>query len=158
MDLKEIYEALAKVEGGDKLIEGVKFEIGKLRDESAAHRTAKAGAEAKLSELQAKVDELELKDKGDQTKAQTLKQQVEALTKRINESEKARQEAEQKRIKSEINSRTIEALTTLNAIEPKDLARLMQDNVVVNEDGSYSYKMGKEVTTIEDGAKDFLNM
>lgn len=153
MTLAELYTALAAMENGSELVKTVKAEIAKVNSEAAGYRTGKNQAEAKIEELTAKVDELTAKGTGDQSEVAKLKAQLDTFAKKYEAAENARKEEAAKRIKSDIFTKTVAALTKGNAANPQEIAKILTQNVKVGEDGSYHFNGEDGVeSSIEDGA------
>lgn len=164
MELKEVFEALKDIENGSALEKTIKDELAKANSEAAKFRTAKNTAEAKAAELESKAVELEskvgeltAKGAGSQTAAEKMQKQLDALTKKYEEAENARKTEQSKRIQSDILSKTVEALAKGNAANPREIAKIITNNVKVAEDGTYSF-VGADGTegSIDDGAAGWL--
>lgn len=158
MTLAELYTALEAVENGPELVKTVKAEIAKVNSEAAGYRTGKNQAEARIEELTAKVDELTAKGTGDQSQVAKLQTQVDALTKKYEAAEQARKDELNKRIHSDIQQQTIAALTKGNAANPQEIAKILTQNIQVDEnDGSYRFTDADGTThSIEEGTASWL--
>lgn len=157
MTLAELYAALGAQENGADLVSAVKAEIARVNSEAAGYRTGKNQAETKLAEMEARIQELTEKGTGDQDNVRKLQTQLDALVKKYEAAENARKVEQQKRIKADILTQTVAALTKGNAANPQELAKILVQSVTVNEDGSYHF-MNADGTegTIEDGAAGWL--
>ncbi len=185
MDLKDVYAKLEGIEGGADLITAIKAEVQKINGEAAKSRTEgkafaeKAEAVTKkmtkvLSALELEDgDDLEekvsavkstldgLKSKGGKPDEVLLKfgkmeKEVKSLQEKL-QAATASQEAERaKRMLTLKQSLAIDALTKGNAANPKEMARLILDNIGGDDDSALTYKNGDKEMSIEDGVAEWL--
>lgn len=185
MELKDVYAKLEGIEGGADLITAIKSEFQKINSEAAKNRTeSKSAAEkAELTDkrLQTVLKALDLEDDEsveekigtvkatlDGIKAKggkpdeilqkfgkmekdmkTLQEQLQAAT--------TAQEAERaKRVMTVKQSLAIDALTKGNAANPKEMAKLILENIVGDDDNALVYKNGDKDMTIEEGTAEWL--
>lgn len=179
MELKDVYTALEKVENGAELITAIKAEINTLNNEAKKHRIAGEQSTTKLKSI---LDAVGLTDgedvvekakgmkatldqfaqggkKPDEVAKQitTLTKQVETVTTQLADMTKQADEQRAKYIASQKMAKAVEALTKGNAAAPKDMAKLLLDNIKVNDDDSLAYTGadGKDVS-VEDGVNSWL--
>ena len=159
MELKDVYTALEKVENGAELITAIKAEINTLNNEAKKNRIAGEQNATKLKNVLEAVgladgDDVVEKAKG--MKA-TLTKQVETVTTQLADMTKQADEQKAKYIASQKMAKAVEALTKGNAAAPKDMAKLLLDNIKVNDDDSLAYTGadGKDVS-VEDGVNSWL--
>lgn len=179
MELKDVYTALEKVENGAELITAIKAEINTLNNEAKKHRIAGEQSTTKLKSILDAVgladgDDVVEKAKGmkatldqfaqggkkpDEVAKQitTLTKQVETVTTQLADMTKQADEQKAKYIASQKMAKAVEALTKGNAAAPKDMAKLLLDNIKVNDDDSLAYTGadGKDVS-VEDGVNSWL--
>lgn len=178
MELKDIYANLEKVENGAEIIAAVKAEIAALNNEAKKHRMANDAASAKNKAI---LEALGLEDSDDVAdKARELKstldgfaqdgktpndvaKQIAQLNKdfanlkgKYAEMEKTAQAEKTKRFDAMKTNALIDALTKGNAAAPKDMARLIADKLVINEDETISYVDGDNNMSVDDGVKGWL--
>lgn len=179
MELKDVYTALEKVENGAELITAIKAEINTLNNEAKKNRIAGEQNATKLKNVLEAVgladgDDVVEKAKGmkatldqfaqggkkpDEVAKQitTLTKQVETVTTQLADMTKQADEQRAKYIASQKMAKAVEALTKGNAAAPKDMAKLLLDNIKVNDDDSLAYTGadGKDVS-VEDGVNSWL--
>ena len=179
MELKDVYAALEKVENGAELITAIKAEINTLNNEAKKNRIAGEQNATKLKNVLEAVgladgEDVVEKAKGmkatldqfaqggkkpDEVAKQitTLTKQVETVTTQLADMTKQADEQRAKYIASQKMAKAVEALTKGNAAAPKDMAKLLLDNIKVNDDDSLAYTGadGKDVS-VEDGVNSWL--
>ena len=178
MEIKDIYAALEKVENGAEMIAAIKAEITSANNEAKKHRQAGDTISAKNKAI---LEALGLEDGDDVAeKARELKstldgfaqdgktpsdvaKQIAKLTKEIAtingkyaEMEKTAQAEKAKRFDAMKANALIDALTKGNAAAPKDMAKLLVDKLVVNDDETIGYIDGDNQISIDDGVKSWL--
>ena len=179
MELKQVYEALEKLENGAELITAIKTELGKVNAEAKGHReksdkvTARTKAilenlgledtedvAEKAKELKATLDSFSQGGKAPSEVAKQitdLTKQVATVTKQLTEMTKTAETEKAKRFEATKQNALIDALTKGKAAAPKDMAALVANNVFFNEKEELMYKKGEDVLSIEDGVKDWLD-
>lgn len=179
MELKEVYTALEKVENGAELITAIKAEVNKLNNEAKRHREAGEQSGKKLKDVLEAIGiadddksiekAKELKGtldtfaqggkKPDEVAKQisTLTKQVETVTQQLADMTKTATEEKAKRLNGMKNQKAVELLTKGNAASPAQMAKLLEDSIVIKDDESLAYKdaEGKEIS-LEDGVKGWL--
>lgn len=161
MTLKEIYEKLEKMEGGEALRDVLKEEVSKLNEEAKTQREGKESAEAKVQEVSQALEDLKKAKEGEGNKSKTqiekMQEQLDKITTQLDEANKAATAEKEKRQQADILAQTVSALTKENARDPQEFAKLLVGGVTVNDDGTYSMKdkEGKSIS-IEDGTKGWL--
>lgn len=183
MELKEVFEKLAGMDGGAELESAIKAEVTKLRGEAAAARTKSNDVVKELKEkYQSIIETLGLQDddqaadnvkkmketldglsKSGQKPDEVLKQmsslskQVETVTKQLADMTKAAETEKTKRIEASKTSKAISALTAGNAANPEAIAKIIMENISVKDDGeTLIFKNGEEELSIEDGTSSWL--
>jgi hypothetical protein len=179
MDIKEIYAKLETVENGAEMIAAIKAEFATLNNEAKKHRQSSDTITAKNKAI---LEALGLEDSDDVAeKAKELKstldsfaqdgktpsdvaKQIAKLTKDIAtingkyaEMEKTAQAEKAKRFDAMKNNALIDQLTKGNAAAPKDMAKLIADKLVVNDDETISFVDGENTMSVEDGVKGWLS-
>lgn len=179
MEMKQVYEALEKVENGADLITAIKGEINTLNNEAKKHRTAGEQSAAKLKNILEAVglaDGDDVVDKAKGLKA-TLDQfaqggkkpdevakqitdltaQVAKVTKQLGDMTKTAADEKAKRLDGMKMAKAVELLTKGNAASPQNMAKLLESNIVVKDDESLAYTGadGKEIS-LEDGVNSWL--
>lgn len=179
MDIKEVYTALEKVENGAELITAIKAEINTLNNEAKKNRIAGEQNATKLKNVLEAVglaDGEDVVEKAKSMKAtldqfaqggknpdevakqiSTLTKQVETVTTQLADMTKQAEAEKAKYVASQKMAKAVELLTKGNAAAPKDMAKLLLDNIKVNDDDSLAYTGadGKDVS-IEDGVNGWL--
>lgn len=178
MDIKEVYANLEKVDNGTEMITAIKAEVAALSNEAKKHRQTGDTITAKNKAI---LEALGLEDSDDVAeKAKELKatldsfaqdgktpsdvaRQIAKLTKDIAtingkyaEMEKTAQAEKAKRLDAMKMNALIDALTKGNAAAPKDMARLIADKLVVNDDETINYVDGENNMSVDDGVKGWL--
>ena len=178
MEIKDIFAALEKVENGAEMIAAIKAEIASVNNEAKKHRQVSDTISAKNKAI---LEALGLEDGDDVAeKARELKstldgfaqdgktpsdvaKQIAKLTKEIAtingkyaEMEKTAQAEKVKRFDTMKTNALIDQLTKGNAAAPKDMARLIADKLVVNDDETISFVDGESTMSVEDGVKGWL--
>ena len=178
MEIKDIYTNLEKVENGAEMIAAIKAEIASANNEAKKHRQSQESLTAKNKAI---LEALGLEDGDDVAeKARELKstldgfaqdgktpsdvaKQIAKLTKDIAtingkyaEMEKTAQAEKAKRFDAMKTNALIDALTKGNAAAPKDMARLIADKLVVNDDETISFVDGENSMSVDDGVKCWL--
>ena len=144
MDLKEVYDKLEKADAVAKkltsVLSALELEDGDdLDDKVGAVKSTLDGIKAKGG----KPDEVLLKFGQMEKTVKTLEGKLQAAT--------AAQEAERaKRLTTVKQSLLIDALTKGNAASPKDMARLLLDNVSGEDDTALVFKNGDNEVSIEE--------
>lgn len=185
MELKDVFAKLEGVDGGADLITAIKTEIQKINGEAAKNRTegkaAAEKAEAVAKKMTAVLSALEIEDGEDlEDKVSAVKATLDGIKakggkpdevlqkfgkmekemKTLQEQLKAAttaQEAERaKRMVTVKQSLAIDALTKGNAANPKEMAKLIMDNIGGEDDGSLVYKNGDKEMSIEEGTVEWL--
>lgn len=179
MELKNVYEALEKVENGAEMITAIKTEITKLNGEAKAHREKGDRSAArtksileslgledtdeaidKAKELKATLDSF---SQGGKAPSEVHKQitdltkQVATFSKKLEEMTKTAETEKAKRFEATKQNALIDALTKGKAAAPKDMAALVAGNVFFNEKEEPMYKKGEDILSVEDGVKDWLS-
>ena len=179
MEIKQVYEALEKVENGAELITAIKTELSKVNAEAKGHREKSDKAAAKTKAI---LENLGLEDTEDVAeKAKALKatldsfaqsgkapsevakqitdltKQVATVTKQLTEMTKTAETEKAKRFEATKQNALIDALTKGKAAAPKDMAALVAGNVFFNEKEEPMYKKGEDILSVEDGVKDWLS-
>ncbi len=185
MDLKEVYEKLEKVENGADLITAIKTEVAKVNGEPAKHRnenkanTDKLTAttqklstvltalgledgeelEEKVGTVKATLDGIKAKcGKPDEILLKFIKMQkdMKSMEAKLQEATAAQEAERAKRLTTVKNSLAIDALTKGNAANPKEMAKLIMENITGEEDNALVYKAGDKEISIEEGAAAWL--
>lgn len=179
MDMKQVYEALEKIENGADLVTAIKGEINALNNEAKKHRTAGEQSAAKLKNILEAVglaDGDDVVDKAKGLKA-TLDQfaqsgkkpdevakqitdltaQVAKITKQLKDETQKAADEKAKRLDGLKMSKAVELLTKGNAASPQNMAKLLESNIIVKDDESlvYTGADGKEIS-LEDGVNGWL--
>lgn len=179
MEMKQVYEALEKMENGAELITAIKSEINVLNNEAKRHRTAGEQSATKLKNVLeaaglADGDDVVDKVKGlkatldqfaqggkkpDEVAKQItdLTSQVSKVTKQLDDMTKTAEAEKTKRLNGMKVSKAVELLTKGNAASPQNMAKLLEGNIIVKEDESLAYTGadGKELS-LEDGVNSWL--
>ena len=174
MEMKQVYEALEKMENGAELITAIKSEINVLNNEAKRHRTAGEQSATKLKNVLeaaglADGDDVVDKVKGlkatldqfaqggkkpDEVAKQItdLTSQVSKVTKQLDDMTKTAEAEKSKRLNGMKISKAVELLTKGNAASPQNMAKLLEGNIIVKDDESLAYTSadGKELS-LEDG-------
>lgn len=168
--LKEIFEALGKIENGGAMVADLQDAISQVRQEAASNRVARNKVLDALGLRDGdNVDEAIKKitdtlttvrqvgnplDIGSQM--QSLQQQIKELTDKYTASEKKAAAEREKRIQTSITSQLTKALADGKAIKPDMLTNLLIQNVQAKDDDSLVYKDGDKEVSIADGVKSWL--
>lgn len=165
MNIAEVYQALENLENGQDLIAAIKGETSRLNNEAKTTREKLQGQVTALTSerdtLSARVSELE-QEAGANTGSNSpeykaLEKQLKAMSDKFELAETKAKEAEAKRIQSEIMAQTLDAFTKANAVDPQEFARLVANDIKVQEDGSYGYqKEDGTIGTIQDRTAEWL--
>lgn len=179
MEMKQVYEALEKVENGADLITAIKGEINMLNNEAKKHRTAGEQSAAKLKNILEAVGLADGEDVVNKAKGlkSTLDQfaqsgkkpdevakqitdltaQVAKITKQLKDETQKAADERAKRLDGMKMSKAVELLTKGNAASPQNMAKLLESNIVVKDDESLAYTSadGKEIS-LEDGVNGWL--
>ena len=179
MEMKQVYEALEKVESGADLITAIKGEINMLNNEAKKHRTAGEQSAAKLKNILEAVGLADGEDVVNKAKGlkSTLDQfaqsgkkpdevakqitdltaQVAKITKQLKDETQKAADERAKRLDGMKMSKAVELLTKGNAASPQNMAKLLESNIVVKDDESLAYTSadGKEIS-LEDGVNGWL--
>lgn len=178
MTLKEIYEALEKVDSGAELITGIKTEINKLNNEAKKHREA---GEQNAIKAKALIEALGLSDgddvvenaknlkttldqfaqggkKPDEVAKQitTLTKQFETVSQQLAEMTKEKEAERTKRLNGVKMAKAVELLTKGNAVSPQNMAKLIEGDIVVKDDESLAYNGKDGEISLEDGVNAWL--
>lgn len=185
MDLKEVYEKLEKVENGADFITAIKTEVAKINGEAAKHRNESKASTDKLTatnqklstvlsalgledgeDLEEKVGTVKatldgIKAKGGKPDEILLKfgkmeKDMKTLQKQLDDANNANAAERAKRLTTVKQSLAIDALTKGNAANPKEMAKLIIDNIAGEEDNALVYKAGDKELSIEEGAAAWL--
>ena len=185
MDLKEVYEKLEKVENGADLITAIKTEVAKVNGEAAKHRNENKASTDKLTSTNQKLstvlaalgledgEDLEekvgtvkatldgIKAKGGKPdeillKFSKMEKDMKSMEAKLQEATAAQEAERAKRLTTVKNSLAIDALTKGNAANPKEMAKLIVDNITGEEDNALVYKAGDKEISIEEGAAAWL--
>ena len=179
MEMKQVYEALEKVENGADLIAAIKGEINTLNNEAKKHRTAGEQSATKLKSILEAVgladgDDVVDKAKGLKTTLDQFAQggkkpddvakqitdltaQVGKVTKQLAEMTETAKVEKTKRLDGMKMAKAVELLTKGNAASPQNMAKLLEGSIVVKDDESLAYtdSDGKEIS-LEDGVNGWL--
>lgn len=165
MNIAEVYQALEQLENGQDLITAIKGETSRLNNEA---KTTREKLQQQITELTGERDTLttrvtELEQAaGANTGANSpeyimLEKQLKAMSDKLEQTETKAKEAETKRIQSEIMAQTLDAFTKANAVDPQEFARLVANDIKVQDDGTYGYlKEDGTVGTIQDRTNEWL--
>lgn len=185
MDLKEVYAKLEGVEGGADLITAIKAEVQKINGEAAKSRTegktASEKAEAVAKKLTTVLSALDLEDSEDlEDKIGTVKstldgikakggkpdevllkfgkmeKEVKSLQDKLQAATTAQESERAKRLTTVKQSLAIDALTKGSAANPKEMAKLIMDNIAGDDDNALVYKSGDKEMSVEEGAAAWL--
>lgn len=178
MTLKEIYEALEKIDNGAELITGIKTEINKLNNEAKKHREAgeqnaikaKALIEAlglndgdevieNAKELKATLDQFaQGGKKPDEVAKQitTLTKQFETVSQQLAEMTKEKEAERTKRLNGVKMAKAVELLSKGNAVSPQNMAKLIEGDIIVKDDESLAYNGKDGEISLEDGVTNWL--
>jgi hypothetical protein len=179
MELKDIYANLEKVENGAEMIAAIKAEFAVLNNEAKKHRQTSDTISAKNKAI---LEALGLEDSDDVAeKAKELKSTLDgfaqdgktpndvakqiaqlnkdfaALKGKYADMEKTAQAEKAKRFDAMKTNALIDQLTKGNAAAPKDMAKLIADKLVVNDDETISFVDGDNTISVEDGVKGWLS-
>lgn len=179
MELKDVFAKLESLEGGTDMITAIKAETARLAGEAKTHRVSGEQAVAKAQALltafgltdgddvinQAKSmkEALDVFAQGSKKPTEVAKQiadltkQVTTLTNNYNEMTKTAQAEKAKRLDAMKLSVAVDALTKGNAASPKDMARLIMDNIAVGDDESLTYNDGDNSVSVTDGVNAWLS-
>lgn len=179
MEIKEVFTKLETLEGGADMIAAIKAETMRLANEAKTHRIGGDKATAKTQALldafgltdgddvinQAKSmkESLDAFAQGGKKPTEVAKQiadltkQVTTLTNNYNEMTKTAQAEKAKRLDAMKLSVAVDALTKGNAASPKDMARLIMDNIAVSDDESLTYTDGDKSVSVTDGVNAWLS-
>ena len=174
MEMKQVYEALEKVENGADLIAAIKGEINTLNNEAKKHRTAGEQSATKLKSILEAIgladgDDVVDKAKGLKTtldqfaqggkKPDEVAKQIADLTAQVGKVTKqlADKAEKTKRLDGMKMAKAVELLTKGNAASPQNMAKLLEGSIVVKDDESLAYtgSDGKEIS-LEDGVNGWL--
>ena len=159
MNIAEVYQALEQLENGQDLITAIKGETSRLNNEA---KTTREKLQQQITELTGERDTLtnrvtELEQSAgantgsNSPEYKQLEKQLKAMSEKFELAETKAKEAETKRIQSEIMAQTLDAFTKANAVDPQEFARLVANDIKVQDDGSYGYqKEDGTVGTIQD--------
>lgn len=161
MEMKQVYEALEKVENGADLIAAIKGEINALNNEAKKHRTAGEQSATKLKSILEAVglddgDDVVDKAKGLKTTLDQFAQggkkpdevakqitdltaQVGKVTKQLAEMTETAKAEKTKRLDGMKMAKAVELLTKGNAASPQNMAKLLEGSIVVKDDESLAY-------------------
>lgn len=165
MNIAEVYQALENLENGQDLIAAIKGETSRLNNEAKTTREKLQGQITTLTSerdtLSTRVSELEqaagANTGSNSPEYKTLEKQLKAMSEKFELAETKAKEAEAKRIQSEIMAQTLDAFTKANAVDPQEFARLVANDIKVQEDGSYGYqKEDGTIGTIQDRTAEWL--
>ena len=185
MDLKEVYEKLEKVENGADLITAIKTEVAKVNGEAAKHRNENKASTDKLTSTNQKLstvlaalgleDGEDLEEKVGTVKAtldgirakggkpdeillkfSKMEKDMKSMEAKLQEATAAQEAERAKRLTTVKHSLAIDALTKGNAANPKEMAKLIVDNITGEEDNALVYKAGDKEISIEEGAAAWL--
>lgn len=179
MEMKQVYETLETMDNGAELIATIKSEISGLNNEAKKHRTAgelnatklknlleslgMADGDDVLDKAKAMKDTLDTFAQGGKKPDEVAKQiidlttQVSKVTEQLGAMTKTAQAEKAKRLNSMKMAKAIELLTNGNAASPKNMAQLLENNIIVRDDESLAYTGadGKELS-LEDGVSSWL--
>ena len=178
MTLKEIYEALEKIDNGAELITGIKTEVNKLNNEAKKHREA---GEQNAIKAKALIEALGLQDgddvvenakslkttldqfaqggkKPDEVAKQitTLTKQFETVSQQLAEMTKEKEAERTKRLNGVKMAKAVELLTKGNAVSPQNMAKLIESDIIVKDDESLAYNGKDGEISLEDGVNNWL--
>ena len=181
MTLKELYEKLATLDGGAEMETVIKTELATLRNEAAKARTLNKEntdvakklstvlsglglddddeLEGKVSNMKATLEGIAAKGgKPDEflSKFSNMEKTVKTLQTQLETANQERTAEKAKRLLTMKQSLAIDALTKGNAANPKEMARLITDNIVGEEDNALVYKLADKDVSIEEGVTDWL--
>lgn len=178
MEMKQVYEALEKVENGAELITAIKTELGKVNAEAKGHREKSDKAVAKTRAILENLGLEDTDDVADKVKAlkatldsfaqsgkapsevakqiTDLTRQVATVTKQLETMTETAKTEKAKRFEAMKQTALIDALTKGKAAAPKDMAALIAQNLFINEKEQLMYKNGEETMSVEDGVKGWL--
>lgn len=140
MNLKDVYATLEGLENGVDMVETIKAEFAKVNQEAKQNRLGKETAEESATEMQTRIEELE--------------QSMKKLQGQYEESVKKEQAERQKRIDATIRTATITELQRLNCVNSSEIAKLISQNVRIDDDENLTY--GEEGKTLADGVAEYL--
>lgn len=178
MNYKEALEAIEKLEGGADILSAIKTETARLNAEAKKNRESGDKQTKKLTEilaalgvddneeavegvkgLKTTLDEYKQSGKSPtdvQKELARLSTDLGKLTKQLTEAN-AKAEAEKtKRISALKHSKIVDALSKGNALSPENFAKLIDENVVVDDNDNISYKSGDNTLTLDEGVKSWL--
>lgn len=165
MNIAEVYQALEQLENGQDLITAIKGETSRLNNEA---KTTREKLQQQITELTGERDTLttrvtELEQEAgantgtNSPEYKTLEKQLKAMSEKIELAETKAKESEAKRIQSEIMAQTLDAFTKANAVDPKEFARLVSNDIKVQADGTYGYeKEDGTIGSIQDRTTEWL--
>lgn len=146
MNIAEVYQALEQLENGKDLIDAIKGETSRLNNEAKTTREKLQGQITTLTgerdTLSTRVSELEGQAGAGSNSPEykQLEKQLKAMSDKFEQAETKAKEAEAKRIQSEIMAQTLDAFTKANAVDPQEFARLVANDIKVQDDGTYGYQ------------------
>ena len=165
MNIAEVYQALESLENGQELISAIKGETSRLNNEA---KTTREKLQQQITDLTGERDTLtnrvtELEQEAgantgaDSPEYKTLEKQLKAMSEKFELAETKAKESEAKRIQSEIMAQTLNAFTKANAVDPQEFARLVVNDIKVQDDGTYGYqKEDGTIGTIQDRTAEWL--
>lgn len=163
MNIAEVYQALEQLENGKDLIDAIKGETSRLNNEAKTTREKLQGQITTLTgerdTLSTRVSELEEQAGAGSNSPEykQLEKQLKAMSDKFEQAETKAKEAEAKRIQSEIMAQTLDAFTKANAVDPQEFARLVANDIKVQDDGTYGYtKEDGTIGTIQDRTAEWL--
>lgn len=163
MNIAEVYQALEQLENGKDLIDAIKGETSRLNNEAKTTREKLQGQINTLTgerdTLSTRVTELEEQAGAGSNSPEykQLEKQLKAMSDKFEQAETKAKEAEAKRIQSEIMAQTLDAFTKANAVDPQEFARLVANDIKVQDDGTYGYqKEDGTIGTIQDRTAEWL--
>ena len=166
MTLEEIYTLLGKVENGPEIVNTIKGELTKLRNEAANNRIDKQNVEKMLKELNISADDTgkqtveqlkalmgqlaaEHKTPGDvNTQITNMATKLKELTDKLTASEQKAQAAEAQRIETAKNAELIKVLTDAKAVSPSQIAKILSGNVKSKDDGTGSSPLARGICLV----------
>ena len=169
--LKEIYEALGKVDGGTEMIADLQDEFSKVRNEAATKRVERnkvlealgiaaedGNLDEKLKGIAASITALRSAGEPDKigTQLAALAKQVEVLNKKNEAAEKKAVEEHQARINETKLSKALAALQKNNAADPQVISQLILNKMVAKDDDSIVFMDNDKEIDVESGVKNFL--
>jgi len=178
MNYKEALEAIEKIEGGADILTAIKTETARLNAEAKKNRESGDKQTKKVTEilaalglddgedavegvkgLKTTLDEYKQSGKSPSDVAKELARlsaDLGKLNKQLNEAN-AKAEAEKtKRISALKHSKIVDALSKGNALSPENFAKLLDENVIVDDNDNISYKSGDNTVTLDEGVKSWL--